>query len=182
MLLTAELATYAAISGIGLLIAVYAMLHGSVQIKPNPADMITPPAGFNTPVIGAAVFAFGTIGYIFTRYSTMSTGLNFFAALVAGIVGWIGMTFLMAKWAFKGSLVDPHEEMEELQGIVAMVTKSISTDALGEISYIFRGEETRAPARSIDGAAVEAGTDVVIEKIENGVADVELWTVVEQRL
>jgi hypothetical protein len=29
---------------------------------------------------------------------------------------------------------------------------------------------------------VEAGTEVVIDRIENGVAEVELWSVVEKRL
>jgi hypothetical protein len=38
------------------------------------------------------------------------------------------------------------------------------------------------PARNIAREPIDVGTDVVIEKIENGVADVELWSVVEQRI
>ena len=92
------------------------------------------------------------------------------------------MTVLMAKWALRGSLNDPHEEIEELQGTVATVTQRITPTELGEISFSFRGSPTRTPARSINGDAVTAGTEVVIDKIENGVADVELWSIVEQRL
>jgi hypothetical protein len=38
------------------------------------------------------------------------------------------------------------------------------------------------PARAIDDHAVRAGTEVVIERIENGVAFVEEWAEVEKRL
>jgi hypothetical protein len=39
-----------------------------------------------------------------------------------------------------------------------------------------------APAKSIDGNPVDVGTEVVIETITDGVASVELWSVVEQRI
>ncbi|HEV2642376.1 MAG TPA: hypothetical protein VGT98_06705, partial [Candidatus Elarobacter sp.] len=87
-----------------------------------------------------------------------------------------------AKWALRGPLNDPHEEIEELQGTVAVVTRAIGTDEPGEISYYFRGARLTAPARNINHGPVDAGTEVVIEKIENGIADVELWSVVEQRI
>jgi hypothetical protein len=37
-------------------------------------------------------------------------------------------------------------------------------------------------ARTIGADAAAAGTEVVIDKISDGVADVELWSTVEQRL
>jgi hypothetical protein len=88
----------------------------------------------------------------------------------------------MAKWALRGSLNDPHEEIEELQGTVATVIRAISPTELGEISYSFRGKPTVIAARSIGGDPVAIDTEVVIDKIEHGVADVELWSIVEQRL
>ena len=181
-LLTAELIFYAVVSGLGLFTAVYAMLNGSVRIKPDPADMVAPPAGFNTPVLGGAALAFGVFGYVFARYGHGSPALNLAAAVVAGGAGWVGMTVLMARWALNGPIVDPHEELEELQGTVATITRPITADALGEIAYTFRGRALTVAARSIDGNPVEVGEEVVIEKIENDVADVELWSVVEQRI
>lgn len=178
----AEIVFYAVVFGIGLLIGVYAMLHGTVRKGHEPGAVRFPIAGFNTPVIGAALAAFGAAGYLLTKYSQYDTIIILIAALVAAAAGWIGMTLLMAKWALRGSLNDPHEEIEELQGTVATVTRAISPTELGEISYSFRGSPTRAPARSIGGDAVAAGTEVVIDRIDNGVADVELWSIVEQRL
>lgn len=181
-LLDTERIFYAVASGVGLLIAVWAMLHGSVRTGHIPGVLKPPPAGFNTPVIGAALMAFGAVGYLVAKYSQIDTIWTLIIAIVAGAAGWIGMTVLMAKWALHGPLNDPHEEMEELQGTVAVVTRAITVAALGEISYSFRGSPTTAPARSIDGQPVAAGTEVVIDTIFDGIADVELWSVVETRL
>jgi hypothetical protein len=180
--LTAELIFYAVVSGLGLLTAVYAMLNGSALNKHTPSQLKAPPAAFNTPVAGTAALAFGIVGYAFSKYGHFGPTVNFIAALVACGASWIGMTVLMANWAYKGSLVDPHEELEELQGTVASVTRPITNTSLGEVEYFSHGQRLHAQARSIDGTPVDVGTDVVIEKIVDGVADVELWSVVEQRI
>lgn len=173
---------YAFVSGIGLLLSVYAMLHGTVRKGREPGAIRFPIAGLNTPVIGAALVAFGAPGYLLTKYSHFDTIAILVAALAAGLVGWIAMTVLMARWALRGALNDPHEEIEELQGTVATVTHAISPTEPGQISYSFRGQPTLIAARSISGEAVAAGTEVVIDRIEDGIADVELWSIVEQRL
>jgi len=180
--LTAELIFYAVVSGLGLLIAVYAMLNGSAINRHTPSQLKAPPAAFNTPVAGIAALAFGIAGYGFSKYGQLGAITNVIAAIIAGGIAWVGMTMLMAKWAYKGSLVDPHEELEELQGTVASITRAITSTSLGEIEYFSHGQRLHAHARSIDGAPVDVGTEVVIEKIVDGVADVELWSVVEQRI
>ncbi len=181
-LLDTEQIFYASASGAGLLIAVYAMLHGSVRTGRTSGTLTPPPAGFNTPVIGAALIAFGAIGYLFAKYSRLDTIWTVVVAIAAGTVGWVGMTILMARWALRGPLNDPHEDLEELQGTVAIVTRAIAASALGEISYDFRGKPSRARARSIDGVPIPEGTEVVIDMITDDVASVELWSVVEARL
>lgn len=181
-LLDTERILYAVVSGVGLLITVWVMLHGSVRTGHTPGTLRPPPAGFNTPVIGAALLAFGAAGYLVAKYSQLGTIWTVAIALIAGASGWVGMTVLMAKWALRGPLSDPHEELEELQGTIAVVTRPITTSALGQISYNFRGTPTTAQARSIDGQPVTAGTEVVIDMISDGIASVELWSVVETRL
>jgi HAMP domain-containing protein len=178
----AEVVFYACVSGVGLLIAVYAMLNGTVRKGHEPGAIRFPMAGFNTPVVGVALIAFGAVGYLAMKYSQLETISILVASLAAAAAGWIAMTVLMAKWALRGSLNDPHEEIEELQGTVAIVTHGISPSELGEISYSFRGTPTRIAARSIGGDAVAPGTEVVIDRIDDGVADVELWSTVEKRL
>lgn len=178
----AEIIFYACVFGVGLLVSVYGMLNGTVRNGGEPGAMRLPIAGFNTPVIGVALIAFGAVGYLFTRYSQVDTIVVIIAAIVAGAAGWVGITILMAKWALRGSLSNPQEEIEELQGTVATVTRSISSTEPGEISYSFRGKPTTIAARNISGDPIAMGTEVVIDRIENGIADVELWSIVEQRL
>ena len=182
--LDAERIVYAALFGLGLLISVYAMLQGTVRPGEDQGTLKAPHAAFNTPVVGAALLVFGGVGYPVATYAHFDTIPTALIALVAAIGGWIGMTVLMAKWALKGPIDDPHEELEELQGTIGTVIKPILPGELGEITYVFRGERLQVPARGVEDVtdAVDLGTEVVIEKIEDGVASVELWSVVEQRL
>lgn len=182
MLLDAELIVYAVAFALGLLVAVYAMLNGTVRAGRAPGMVEPPHAAFNAPVVGAALVAFGAIGYLAAKYSQLGTISTLVVALIASAAGWIGMGVLMAKWALRGPLSDPHEDHEELQGTIATVTRAISPDAPGEISYSFRGAPLLAEARCVTGEPVPEGAEVVIEKVEGGVADVEPWAAVEQRI
>jgi hypothetical protein len=178
----AEIIFYACISGVGLLISVYAMLNGTVRAGRAAGSVRFPMAGFNTPVVGAALIAFGAVGYLMTKYSQLDNIAILVASLAAAGAGWIGTTVLMARWALRGSLTTPTEEIEEIQGTIATVTRAISPAEPGEIAYTFRGLQTRTAARNIADDPVATGTEVVIDRIENGVAEVELWSVVEKRL
>jgi hypothetical protein len=53
---------------------------------------------------------------------------------------------------------------------------------MGEIAYVVGGKRYATAAQSLDGTPVAVGTDVVIDRVENGVAYVERWVQVEQRL
>lgn len=181
-LLDSELILYAGSFAVGLLLGVYAMLHGSVRSGREPGSVIPPPAGFNLPVVAAALTAFGAVGYPVAKYSQAGALGTILVALLTAAAGWTAMTILMARWALRGPLHDPHEELEELQGTVATVTREITPELPGEIVYSFRGARRTARARAPGAETVPPGTEVVIERIDDGVADVELWAVVEQRI
>lgn len=182
MLFDAELIAYAVAFALGLLVGVYAMLNGTVRTGHSPGMVEPPHAAFNAPVVGAALVAFGAAGYLVAKYSHLGTISTLVIALIAGVAGWVGMGVLMAKWALRGPLSDPHEDLEELQGTIATVTRAITPESLGEIAYSFRGAPLTAQARCITGEPVPEGAEVVIEKVENGMADVEPWSTVEQRI
>jgi dihydroxyacid dehydratase/phosphogluconate dehydratase len=91
------------------------------------------------------------------------------------------MITLLAKWALRGAS-DSLGDEQEIQGQLAVVTSDIEEHAPGEISYEHLGATIRVAARALGGAPIPIGVDVVIDRIENGVALVEEWAVVEQRL
>jgi membrane protein implicated in regulation of membrane protease activity len=143
------------------------------QIKrPHPA--------LNVPALAAALTAWGLVGYSLERFGVRPIWAAV-AATVAAALAWIGMGALLAKWALRAPLEDPHEMAEMLQGHVAMVTSGIDGDS-GAITYQLKGRTHVVRARSIDGSPILEGTDVVIERIDDDVAYVEPWSLVEKRI
>jgi hypothetical protein len=64
-----------------------------------------------------------------------------------------------------------------LTGHIARVTAAISA-----VAYTLEGRRHDVAAMSIDGNPIQAGADVVIDRIENGLAFVERWEVVDGRI
>jgi len=91
------------------------------------------------------------------------------------------MITLLARWALRdASSEETHDD--EIQGQLAIVTRDIHLNGPGEISYDSSGKKVRIPAVAISGKNLPVGAEVVIDRIENGVAQVEEWSVVEQRI
>jgi len=78
------------------------------------------------------------------------------------------------------------DERYLLQGQPARVTRVVREEDGGElayeISYVEGGRERFARAQSLDGTPLAVGSEVVIERIEDGYAYVEAWSIVEKRL
>lgn len=102
-------------------------------------------------------------------------------ASAAAAAAWVGIGALLAKWALRAPLEDPHEMAEAIQGHVAVVTSGIGKQP-GLITYRLHGETHVVPAVSLDGQPIREGTDVVIERLDGNVAYVEPWSLVERRL
>jgi hypothetical protein len=91
------------------------------------------------------------------------------------------MTVLMARWAFRDSAPALSEE-DDINGQVATVTREITADSPGEISWVAWEKTHSLPAVGISDSSIPQGPEVVIDVVEDGVAHVELWSVVETRL
>jgi len=166
----------------GLVLAVHSMLHGVERWKRKRSSKPSPV--FNPPTVAALAIGFGACGYLLVA----RTGLGPLAALIisamTGASAFSAMTVLMARWALRSSPdMSLHEEQEEkINGQVATVTLPIGRNEPGEITWFAWDRRHVIPARTADGSEVPAGTEVVIDVVEEGVARVELWSVVEQRL
>lgn len=179
---------------IGLLLGVSAMLYGTERKRPpkeapherrsehNPEAEPSPL--FNVATVGAFAFAAGLAGHLLTRYTAL--GIAAVAGIAAGLgaLAFLLQALLIARWAIPGARNDQVDERYLLQGTIGTVTKSIPADdsGIGEIRYSLEGNSYSLPARNFESGAIAAGTDIVIERIEHGIAYVELWAQVEQRL
>jgi hypothetical protein len=169
---------------LGLLLGVFAMLHGvdrrSARVPFNV--VVEPTARLNTPLVAAFAAVFGATGYLLTRYTTLGPLLRLVLAVAGGGAAALGALALIQRWALPSARGETIDERYLLQGHPARVIRPIGADAPGAISYEIDGTRHATPALALDGAPVAAETDVVIERVEGGLAYVELWDQVEQRL
>jgi len=182
---------YLAAFAAGLAIAVYVMIRGVERIAPaeNAPELDalgrtvgTARMALSAPMVGAFVGAFGITGYLLWRYSSLSNGLQFVGATVVGVLASVLGTRAVSRWATHAAEHDVVDERYLLQGHPAQVVATIAPTQPGQIAYVVGEKRYAAAAQSLDGTEVAAGTDVIIDRVEDGVAYVEPWVQVEQRL
>jgi len=173
---------------LGLLVGVFFMLHG-VERDEVPsvggaasARSTDPSAALALPLLAAFATAFGLSGSLLARYSPLSTTTQVVVAAIIGALGAGGAAALVLKWAIPSAREEVIDERYVMQGQPARVVESITPSSPGTVEYEVEGARVRAQARSFDGSSVAAGTEVVIERVEDGMTYVELWALVEQRL
>ncbi|MFL5469319.1 MAG: hypothetical protein ACJ8AE_05980 [Gemmatimonadaceae bacterium] len=163
----------------GLVLAVFAMLHGVEHMRRSRTGAPSP--FLNLPAVAAFAVGFGAVGYPLASRTRLPIWGILLIAVGTGIVATSGMITLLARWALRG-IPQPGTTDDEIQGQLAVVTRDILVTATGEISYEHLGHKVNIPARGLTEKLLPSGTDVVIDRIEDGVAFVEEWAVVEQRL
>ena len=163
----------------GLVLAVFAMLHGVEHARRNRSRAPSP--FFNLPAIAAFAVGFGATGYPLVSRTRLTAWGILLIAVGGGALAISGMITLLSRWALRDA---SHSSMqtEEIQGQLAVVTQLIGPGGAGEIAYEHVGKHFRIPARALSERPLAAGVEVVIDRIENGVGFVEEWSVVEKRL
>ncbi|MFZ0086919.1 MAG: hypothetical protein WA211_01625 [Candidatus Acidiferrales bacterium] len=128
----------------------------------------------NPPVLFAFLAWFGGTGYLLTEYYRVWFLLGLAAALFAGVIGAAIVSWFLLK------VLLPHETIlqdsdYELVGTVARVNSTIREGGTGEIIFSQAGVRRCAGARREDGQALEKGREVVIARVEKGIAYVAPW-------
>ena len=133
---------------------------------------------------GLAAFAtlFGMVGYALSHYTTLSVAVRLVLATLAGAAALALAIALVAKWAVPSARSEEIDERFLLQGHFGTVIAPVTAEGVGEISYELGGARFRLPARSLDGSPIDLDDEIVIERVEDGVAWVEPWTLVEKRI
>jgi hypothetical protein len=171
--------TFAALFLLGLVLGVRAMLQG---VERPGKSSGSPRFAINGPMVAGFAAVCGATGYLLTRYTRLSTPIDLVIALPAGVLGALGALSLVAAWAIPAAQAEVVDERFTLQGAFARVVAAAEGGATGTIRYEVDGVAQTSPASPLDNSRLEVGADVVIERIENGVAFVEPWARVEARL
>jgi len=128
----------------------------------------------NASTIMAFLAWFGGTGYLLTRHSHLFALLVLGISTVAGLVaGWMVFRFMVKLMqAADRPLSDDDRRVEGSLGTISM---SIRQGGTGEIIFAVAGVRRCSGARTEDGQPIEKGTEVVIERYEQGIAYVKRW-------
>lgn len=178
---------YAASFLLGLLLGVRAMLHG-VERPAKSQTPFDPNAttgrrfALNLPTAAGFAMAFGLTGYLLARFTGLGVTVDLVIASAVGAVGAVGVLVLIAAWVIPAAKADVPDERYLMQGALARVIGVTDRGASGTVTYASGGISHTTRATALDGTRLEVGNEVVIERIEDGVAFVEAWARVEARL
>jgi hypothetical protein len=163
----------------GLLLAVRLMFFGAERLRRAPGAL---PLRRSEPAIVAFLLAFGIAGYLLARQGRLTVGNTALIAAGAAIAFAVVTTRIAIAAARMQPEHDPEDPRYVLQGRVAVVTSEIPRDGEGLIRFEDAGAMQTVRARDIGNGTIAAGQEVCIERLEDGVAFVELWALVEARL
>ena len=179
---------------LGLILGVWAMLYGTErQVSGSPAALpherrtvhdvaAEPSPWFNRASVAAFCVAFGVTGYLVSHNTAWSMPTQVIVAGVAGGVAMSLQSLLIARWAIPSARAEHVDERYVLQGTLATITNPVPAGGVGRVHYGLDGRDVELPARAMDDSALPPASEVVIDRVEDGVAYVELWTRVESRL
>jgi membrane protein implicated in regulation of membrane protease activity len=136
---------------------------------------------FNLSTISAFLTWFGGAGYLLVRYSSFTGTLIVTLSTAAGLVGG-GIIFVTLTRYVAPRLTEMRPEDYQVAGTAARVSSPIRAGGTGEIVYTLAGSRRSDGARSASGEALERGTEVVILRVERGIAYVERWDSYARRL
>jgi hypothetical protein len=165
----------------GLLLAVRLMFFGAEGRRRRTPDVLQ--LRRSEPALIAFLVMFGVSGYLATRHGALAPLPGALVAAVGAVVFAAIVTWLAIATARIKPAHDPEDPRYLMQGHVGVVTAAIPADGEGMIRFDEEnGAATSSRARDIGSGAIAVGEEVCIERIEDGVAYVELWALVEERL
>lgn len=162
----------------GLLLSVRVMVSGVELRRGLEARVVRS----RWAMLAGALTLSGFLGAISVRLSSSSALVG---ALVLGgvVIGALSAQLLVSQITSMPAGEHEWDPRFELQGVPALVVDAIPADGDGFVQ-LPAGWDAPAPirARSIDGAAIARGEEVGVERIDGGVAFVEVWSSIEARL
>ena len=162
----------------GLLLAVRLMFFGAERRR-RRGDM---PLRRSEPAAVAFLVMFGVAGYLLTRHGFLPPWPGAGVAALMGIVWAALVVWAAIAMARITPEHDPEDPRYVLQGHIAVVSSPIDGAGEGTITIDDRGVPRTYSARTIDGGTIDRDLEVCIERVEDGVAYVERWDLVEARL
>ncbi len=149
--------------------------HAASQGHHGDQARFSTPSPVNITTVVIFLTWFGAAGYALRAYYGATAALSLLGAASFGLVGAAAVYLFLARVLWRGQTeLDPANYVRE--GLLGRVTSPIRAGGVGEIVYIADQKQRVDGARSADGGAIAAGTEVEIVGYEGGLARVRPWT------
>ena len=156
------------------------MFFGAERRKRPSADTL-PLRRWEPAAVGFLIM-FGVASYLLTGREGVSPVTSVVVASIIGVV----FAAIVTRIAIAMARIEPEHDPDDpryiLQGRVGVVTVAIPAGGEGMICYEDVSLTPVVRARNIGIAAIAVGQEICIERVEDSVAYVELWALVEERL
>jgi hypothetical protein len=124
----------------------------------------------------------GFLGALLIRLSASRLWISV-AVLLGMAVGALSAQLLVARAVAMPVTEHEFDPRYALQGVPALVIEPIPANGAGLVQLpAGAGRPAKIAARSLDGRAIARGEEVGVERIDDGVAFVEMWSSIETRL
>ncbi len=156
---------YAAVGAVGLLFLLGMLFVGDLLGGDHDFDHSVDhdlgggPSFLSARIIAAFITAFG-VGGVVAQYYGLSHPASAGVGIVTGVV-MSGIVYQFARILYSQQ-ASSELRMSDLRGARGEVTVAIPENGVGEITISAGGQRTTHIARSADGHAIPAGTDVVV--------------------
>ncbi len=142
--------------------------HGALGHADGVVGVPAAPGPLNLSTIMIFLTWFGATGYLL-RISGAVAAISLLVATAVGIVGAAILWLFLAKFLWRGqTALDPYNY--RIEGTIGRLSAPIRAGGTGEVVYVLDGKQVVDGARSSDGTAIPAGSDVVILHFANGLA------------
>ncbi len=157
----------------GLLLAVGFFALGGADVDGgDPSDGGDSHLPFGVGSLLVAVAWFGGVGYLLRSAAGWPTPLVLAIAAVVGLGMGVAVQRVFSAFG-RASRGELRPEAYTLPGTLGHVAVAIRQGGVGEVIYEQGGVRQVVAARAAEGTAIARGTEVVVLKVERGVASVE---------
>jgi hypothetical protein len=163
---------------VGLLTSVRVMVAGVERDRGAAGSVVRT----RWAMMAGAMTLSGFLGSLLTRLSVPAS-LTALVALAAAIIGAASARRLVRQAVAMPVSDHEFDPRYELQGVPALVVEEIPESGEGIVRVPSRsGPPALMAARSLDGQAISRDVEVGVERVDDGVAFVEVWAAIEARL
>ena len=127
----------------------------------------------NSMTLTAFLAWFGGTGYLLEKYTSLWVWLALSCSIVAGLVGASAVFSVLRKLTKRDFSMNPADYY--MVGRLGRVSASVNENGVGEMIFARDGARGSIPIRSEDGLRIDKDVEVVITRLEKGIAYVRRW-------